>query len=256
MLRSTACNCLISVECGCLGALYCVGRIGGASGGSNFLRPASNNLLQAIALLQPYVAMNFLQVLRMIRQALWVFFQLYVFASCLSVVVFLFVSFFTVGTSPVHIASALNWPKAIDLLAAAGASVDAPANSFEVTPLHIAVGSGHADATRALLRAGASIEAVFGESSASIEEISLTGGATALHMAALKDQHAMSCWRQQVHRSRHHCQAGRQRCTWPHTKATGWRSQRWCLVVRRSRRKARRLGTHRCTWRLKVAMWK
>ena len=28
MLRSTACNCFISVECGCLGTLYCVGRIG------------------------------------------------------------------------------------------------------------------------------------------------------------------------------------------------------------------------------------
>ena len=129
-------------------------------------------------MLQPYVAMNFLEYLRIIRKALWVFFQALGFGCCVSAVVSLFLSF-TVGATPVHIASALNWPKAIDLLAAAGASVDAPANYFVMPPLHIAVGHGHADATRALLRAGASIEAT------------MSTGGTALHLAALKDQHAM-----------------------------------------------------------------
>ena len=172
--------------------------------------------------------MNLLECLRIIRKALWVFFQALGFGCCAWAVASLFLSF-TVGATPVHIASALNWPKAIDLLAAAGASVDTPANYFVMPPLHIAVGHGHADATRALLRAGASIEAT------------TASGATALHLAALKDQHVWRCWRQQVHRSRQHCcqagqssefrvyfsqgtgrqMKGRQRCTWPHAKVTG-----------------------------------
>ena len=83
----------------------------------------------------------------------------------------LFLSFIAIGATPLVLAvSYADWPKAVEVLAAAGASVDAPC--MGLTPLMLAVNFGRADATRALLLAGASIEA------------QTENGATALHVAA------------------------------------------------------------------------
>ena len=105
--------------------------------------------------------------------------------------VYLFLSFFALGTTPLHLAARFNWPKAIEVLAAAGAPMDPPGAMIllspqplksecffrDVAPLHITAYYGHVQATKALLLAGASIEATRARGSRDSKE-------TPLHVAA------------------------------------------------------------------------
>ena len=117
----------------------------------------------------------------------------------------LFLSFFTLGTTPLHFAARWNWPKAIEVMAVAGAPMDAPGATIlhaepcakvqsgstciewmfrVVAPLHLAAHFGHVDATKALLLAGAPIEATRAGGSGDSRE-------TPLHVAALEGNHAV-----------------------------------------------------------------